>query len=407
MTVLHHTIPADLMSGLRTGDEQALEHGFQELFPVLLKEADDELHDPASAGRVVERAFLQVIGDPEVATNSDTVARALEQAMHQSIVREKSRLAALRRFEHNEGVSHRDHHTHAAGSSDPAHVWERIQQTRHQSESARPSVEEAKHRTAAHMAEAMNDKRKWSIPLLIAGVITVCAAAYGLSRVNPRPSEKFIASELAAATARHTRALPGQIGNISLADETTVRLGAGSLLNVSKDVAEKLRAASVDGAASFTIAPARRPFELRLAGVALTATGGQIDVRSQSGKPTLVRVVSGTPEVRVGDSTWIAAAGQSFVFTSGKIRPATAAEIDEALGWMEGRFVVNGTVRDVVDAFRQWYDADVGIGDNSIATWPAQVVGSLESLTSSIQSLEKSAKVKMAWSNRHMLLFRR
>jgi ferric-dicitrate binding protein FerR (iron transport regulator) len=151
----------------------------------------------------------------------------------------------------------------------------------------------------------------------------------------------------------------------------------------------------------------KRPFELRLAGVALSATEGQIDVRSQAGRPTLVRVVSGSPEVRVGDSTWIAAAGQTFVLDGGNVRQATAGEIDEALGWMEGRFVVNGTVRDVVDGFRRWYDADVGIGDNSIADRPAQVVGSLESLTSSIQALEKSAGVKMTWSNRHMLLFRK
>jgi hypothetical protein len=74
---------------------------------------------------------------------------------------------------------------------------------------------------------------------------------------------------------------------------------------------------------------------------------------------------------------------------------------------MDGRFVVSGTVRDVVDGIRRWYDMDVGIGDNSIADWPAKASGTLESLTPTLASLEKSAKVKMQWQNRQMLLFKK
>jgi hypothetical protein len=65
MTVLTHSIPSDLMAGIRTGDEQALERGFQEIFPALLKEADEKVHDPATAARVVEKAFLHVLNSRE------------------------------------------------------------------------------------------------------------------------------------------------------------------------------------------------------------------------------------------------------------------------------------------------------------------------------------------------------
>ena len=54
-----HSIPADLVAGVRTGDDQTIERGFLALFPALVAQADAELHDRASSSRVVERAFLQ------------------------------------------------------------------------------------------------------------------------------------------------------------------------------------------------------------------------------------------------------------------------------------------------------------------------------------------------------------
>jgi ferric-dicitrate binding protein FerR (iron transport regulator) len=408
MTVLTHSIPSDLMAGIRTGDEQALEHGFQEIFPTLLKEADEKLHDPASSARVVEKAFLQVLNARESITDPEALDHALEQAMHQAIVREQSRLGALRRFEHNEHVTHKPHHP--ATEVDAAHVWAHIKAARNHAtaESGRPSVEEAKHRTVAHMADAMSNKRKLSISLIVIGVLALCAVAYGLTRLDPRPSEKFILGELTSSQARQISANRGQIGNLSLGDETAVKLGAGSRMRVTKSFGEaRLRAVSVDGAASFTVAPYKTALELRAPGVAIAATDGRVDVRGEQGVPTIVRVVSGSPLITVGDSTWTAAAGQSIAVADGKFRPATAAELDEAFGWLEGRFVVNGTVRQVVAGFQRWYDVDVGIGDNSIAERPAQVTGSLESLTSAMASLEKSAKVRMQWYNQRMLLYGR
>ncbi|MEO5569169.1 MAG: hypothetical protein ABIR92_11790, partial [Gemmatimonadaceae bacterium] len=370
MTVHTHTIPPDLMEGLRTGDEHALEHGFLTLFPELVREADDDLHDRASAGRVTERAMLQILSSREPISDPASFDAALEQAMHQAVVREKSRLAALRRFDHNEGMDHREHHS--SGEVDPAKAWERIRHARHHdpSERARPTADEVNHTTAVHMADAMIDRRKVSMPLIIVGVLALCAAAYGLVSMDTRPSEQFITSELASTTTRVIRAGNGQVGDLSLADETAVKLAAGSQLRVSKTIADGLRAASIDGAGSFTIVAAKSAFELRAKGVALSVAAGQIDVNAIGGKPTVVRVVSGSQLVTVGDSTWTAAAGESFIVpVGGAARAATPAELEEAFGWIEGRFVMNGTIREVVAGFRRWYDVDVGIGDASIADW--------------------------------------
>jgi ferric-dicitrate binding protein FerR (iron transport regulator) len=170
---------------------------------------------------------------------------------------------------------------------------------------------------------------------------------------------------------------------------------------------DPLRAISVLGAVSLTIAQDKTPFEIRAKGVAVSAKDGKLDVRADPDRPTVIRVVSGSPTIKFGDSSWVGAAGQSYAFDGVKIRQASSAELDEAFGWMEGRFVVNGTVRDVVAGFRRWYDVDVGMADASVADTPAQVTGSLESLTSAMSSLEKSAKVGMMWQDRHMLLFKK
>jgi ferric-dicitrate binding protein FerR (iron transport regulator) len=406
MAVTSHSIPADLVAAVRAGDDQVIERGFHSLFPALVAEADADLHDKASSSRVVERAFLQVMSGPPPA-DAESFDRALSQAIHQAVVREQSRKGALRRFDHNEGVTHHASHAEAV---DAATAWRHIKEARARASAGHAPVDphEGQHVAAAHMRQTMDrdNNKKWLIPLGV-GVLLVGAVGYGMTKMDSRPSEKFVMAQLNAATAKTIATRPGQVGNISLGDGTQMRVAAGSQIKSNNNFGDKLRAVLLKGAASFTIVPDKKPLELRGRAVAISATDGKIDFRSDEGRPELVRVVAGAPRITIGDSTWVAAAGQTFVFDSNAVRPASAAELDEAFAWMDGRFVVNGTIREVVAGIRRWYDMDVGIGDNSIAEWPAQANGTLESLTSTINSLQKSAKVKMVWQNRQMLLFKR
>jgi ferric-dicitrate binding protein FerR (iron transport regulator) len=406
MAVTSHSIPADLVAGVRAGDDRVIERGFHDLFPTLVAEADADLHDTASSARVVERAFLQVMsGNPPA--DAQEFDRALSQAIHQSVVREQSRLAALRRFEHNEGVGHHGSH---AGSVDAAQAWTHIKEARARVAAGHPPVDhrEGQHAAAAHLSAAIerDNPRKWFIPLLV-GVLIVGAAGYGITHMDLRPSEKFVMGQLNSTNAKSIGSRQGQVGNISLSDGTALKIAAGSQLKLNNNFGEKLRAVLVTGGASFTVEPDKKPLEIRAKDVAISATAGQVDIRADDNRPALVRVVAGSPRITVGDSSWTAAAGQTFVVDKGAVRAASAAELDEAFAWMEGRFFVTGTVRDVVDGIRRWYDMDVGIGDNSISDLPASASGTLESLTGTLNSLEKSAKVKMVWQNRQMLLFRK
>src|SRR5438128_4718150 len=83
MAVTSHSIPADLVAGVRTGDDQSIERGFHALFPALVAQADADLHDTASSSRVVEKAFLQMMsGEPPA--DAQAFDRALSQAIHQA-----------------------------------------------------------------------------------------------------------------------------------------------------------------------------------------------------------------------------------------------------------------------------------------------------------------------------------
>lgn len=406
MAVMSHSIPADLVAGVRTGDDQVIERGFHALFPGLVAQADAVLHDKTASSRVVERAFLQIMsGDPPA--DAEAFDRALSQAVHHAAVREQSRKGALRRFDRNEGVTHHSSHSETV---DAAASWGHIKEARAKAAAGHAPVDphEGQHVAAAHMSQAMgrDNNKKWLIPLGV-GVLLVGGVGYGMTRLDSRPSEKFVMAQLNAATAKTIATRQGQVGNISLGDGTEMKIAAGSQLKVVNNFGEKLRAILVKGAASFTIAPDKKPLELRGRDMRISATEGKVDFRSDDGRPELVRVVAGSPQISIGDSSWVASAGQTFVADPKGVRQASAAELDEAFAWMEGRFVVSGTIRDVVAGIRRWYDMDVGIGDNSIADWPAQADGTLESLTSTINSLQKSAKVKMVWQNRQMLLFKR
>src|SRR4051812_42538354 len=177
MAVTSHSIPADLVAGVRAGDDTVIERGFHDLYPTLVAEADADLHDKASSARVVERAFLQVMsGSPPA--DAQEFDRALSQSIHQSVVREQSRLAALRRFEHNEGVGHHAPHLGAA-ATDAAQAWAHIKEARARVAAGHAPVDprEGQHATAAHMSAAIerDSKRKWFIPLLV-GVLIAGAA---------------------------------------------------------------------------------------------------------------------------------------------------------------------------------------------------------------------------------------
>jgi len=410
MTAPMYPIPPDLLTGLQNSDDRLFEQGFRALFSVLVQETATALGEPAGAARVVEQAFVRIWDERAGIKSIDAVNVAMRKALHEGVVRAQSRRVALHRFERNEGVKNAGPRDAAATSPDIEQAWLRIRRAMHPEEAASSASHaearvDAKHRSAAHMSGAMGRGKSWVIPALsVLGIMAISAGAFALWTMQRNSGDKVVQRALASSEAQMLTANNGLIGKITMADETVVKLGSGSRLHVSPEFGTELRAVALNGTASFAVASTAMPFELRANGVAVSLPTGTIDIRADSLAPTLVRVRVGQARLKVGDSSWTAATGQSFVIeTGGKIREPTSVETDEALGWIDGRFIASGSVSDVVGKMNRWYAANAGIGDASIADRPASAVGPLDSLKVTIKSLEKSAKVQMVWEKGKMM----
>lgn len=409
MTAPSLSISRDLLEGVRTGDEQALERGFLEIFPLLVGGVAADLDDPSAAARVVERAFLHVLAERNAITDAEGLDLELHRALHSSVARERSRRSALHRFERNEGVTTRGK-TAVAPLADPGQVWERIRGTlRDESaEVARrrhTAAAEAQHRAATRMTQAVNHHSRWTMAAIVFALFALCAGGYGLSLLNADPSEWEIRRALASNDARNISAGPGQIGNVTLADESLVKLGAGSTLRVSPDFGDAMRAVQLNGTASFTVAASDHPFELRANEIAISLASGRVDISAETAT-TLIRVNEGTVRLTTRDSSLVVGAGQMvFIDSTGAVRSGAPLAVDESLAWIDGRFVANGSVGDVVAKLHRWYGADIAIGDGSIADRHASVTGTLGELSPTLRSLERAAGLRTIWKDGRMVLF--
>src|SRR4051812_20120789 len=164
------TIPQELLDGIRNSDDAAIERGFRAIFPSLIAEATQQTENPSSAALIVGKAFLKVMSAGKSIASLEQLDAAIHTAIHEAVVRDQSRRAGVHRFEHNEGVSA----SHASAPLTPAtvdvdQVWSRVKQAnealKHPSKPA--SSADMGHRAASHMADAMDRKNKWAIPVAI------------------------------------------------------------------------------------------------------------------------------------------------------------------------------------------------------------------------------------------------
>src|SRR4051812_13972779 len=194
---------------------------------------------------------------------------------------------------------------------------------------------QAKHRAALHVNDAMNRRNKWTIPILIGGTILIGGGAYALSHADNRPDERAIRLAIAHNEAQAITAAKGQMGNMGMADQTTVKMGAGSQMRVPKEFGGAIRSVGLVGTASFAVPAQELPFQVWTGDISTSIAKGTLDIRADSAQKVLVRVRDGQAQVKSRDSTWSVASGQAIVIDpKAGARPATSAETEEALSWI-------------------------------------------------------------------------
>ena len=410
MTPKTAPVDRDVLAELRRGDEHALERIVRDRYATLTEEAKVELQDDAyAAPRVVEHVFLRVWAERSQFETPESFEEFLHTAVHQASVREKSRRAGLHRIEKHEGVKNvaRPGMQQTADAGEAwAHVENAIHATdgRHTPDMDRKMADQTRHEAAVHVAElARRPKLAMPIALGVLAVILVGAGIWALDRAG---TAKAVDRSLAAPDARVVESRPGQIGNVTLDDGSTVKVGPSSKLRIAPKLAKDVAAYSLDGTGVFEVAPGLpRQFVVRARNTSVVATGTAFTIRAFPDEPeVIVRVTAG--EVTVSspkDSRTVAANQTVAVDTSGAIREPAEKEANDALSWTSGRFVYTGhTLGDFLPELKRWFGSVVEVKDQTLLARPVALDVPLDSPRQAIEAVEKSANVKAVFEGQKM-----
>lgn len=392
-------------------DETVLRRVFQERYPALAIEAKSQLGEAtALTPRVVEGAFVRAWDARDrLETEAQLQAFLVEDVKH-GAARALSRRAAAHRF----GAHGTTDSGAAAGGGGGAHApsGDQIDESRswshiasaihgdaHSSTALAQAAEISRHDAAGHMA-AVGKGESWRIPVAI-GVVALALSVGGVVWLDKMGEDSAVANAVSSPNARTVAAAIGQMAVVPLNDGSRVRLAPESKLSIPQDFGAKMRAVKLDGAATFEVAPGLpRDLEVRVRNAIVDAKGTKF---TAAGYPTdsaaVVRVDEGSVLVRVGKESRSLTAGQSLIVGGDGIpRTPTADEVDEALGWTDGRFTVaHRQLREVLPRLNRWYGLDVKVPDLPLLDRPVTIRASLDSNRAAIREVEKSAGVRFGY----------
>lgn len=410
------TVPIDreVLSNLRLGDEQALERLFRTNYPQLADKARAELDDPAVAPRVVEGAFLRAWAERAQFETPEALDHFLQRSVHEGALREKSRRAALHRFEQREGVKPGTTGSHAVPADVPVDAaWAHVSAILHApppdaQHDADVRHEHSRHEAAQHLASVAK-RPPWVAPVIIA-VALAAAFTVGMRWMDRAGGDVAINSALSSPDVRVRLTRPGERAALTLTDGSRATLGADSKMSIPPGFGEPLRALALEGAASFNVQDGgTRPFHVRTPQAMVTAVGTAFDVRAfPSDARTLVRVREGSVTVRAreGDATRSLAAGDFVaVGADGAIGDVAADARDAAFAWADNRMVIrNRPLREALQEAHRWFGLTLLVPDSALLARPVSVDVELGATRALLADLEKSGRLTFGYEEQRMVL---
>jgi ferric-dicitrate binding protein FerR (iron transport regulator) len=406
MSMPFQPIDAATIAALNAGDERALEKIFREHHEVLLERARERLKgEPAAAPRLVASTIRELWEERDGFHSSAEIEGFVNEEFRQRAKSVRARLAAVHRFEKNEGVNAAA--PHAPPTADQ--LWAEIAKALHaphaDKETRRKQLREhAAHEAASHIAH-MGDRRSWRTPAII---ISVAAASLLVGYFwAARASERSVITQLLAATdAQRIETRPGQVGAMTLADGSQARLGADSRLVIVKGFGTAYRTAGAGGTASIVVAEdGNRPLEIRLGDVSVTAPAGELAVRDYPDETLrYVRARGAAVQLTAPAGSREVADGQTVVVgRDGAIRDATETEVTQAFSWIDGQLVLRDvTVGSALQQMWRWYAVEIAAKDTAVLSRRLSMSVPLESSQAAISAMEGAANLRFAWEENKM-----
>ncbi|MGH7618877.1 MAG: FecR family protein, partial [Gemmatimonadaceae bacterium] len=292
---------------------------------------------------------------------------------------------------------------HAAASPAPADVWSRVQRAIQGPVSGTHAAADAasRHEAASHM-KTMAKRPSWVIPVAI-GVVALVISVAGVVYVDKLGVDDAIQGAVNNAGIQPLASSVGQVGSVVLGDKSTMKMGPETKVYIPDHFPAQIRALKVDGSASFDVSPTADkglPFTVVAKKVHVTATGTSFAVSSYTEDSSVAVLVNqGTVTVKVDKVSSVVNANQTVIVEKGAIRPATDAERDERLGWVNGKMTItNKPLREVVSTLGRW-GFDVKVPDLPLLDRPASISVPFDStghpmIKENMNQIEKSANLK-------------
>ena len=403
----------DQIAALRAGDETAFEQLVKARFDVLVEHARAQLGEQSSAApRVAQSVLLSAWADRATFATPRDVDAYLDDAVPHRVADERRKRASLHRFELHEGVQVTAPSAKSDMTADQA--WQQISERFHVSaEQLEAHREESRTLAKKHAREHVNNVvgRRVPVGMFAIGAVLLVAIVFGMRFMNTGSAELALTRALEAPDARTLRAFPGQQGSISLLDESTAQLGAGSTMLVPRGFASSLRGLSLIGAAHFVVAPGKTPeFQVRSRGAAIMATGTAFTVRAYEDDTELfVNVREGSvrvyPVVGKTASRTLTAGESLAIANDGTMRTPDAKEVEFAFSWVDGGLMLdNVTLERALAEIRRWHNVDAALVDSSLLSRRVTTRLTLASAGEALDALTRAGGLAVTYDGKQMVL---
>lgn len=396
------------ISALNAGGERALEQIFRDHYEWLLERALERLKgENAAAPRMIAAAVRELWEERDGFHSSAEIEAFFNEEMRHRARAIRARMTAVHRFEKAEGV-----HTppaHEPPSADK--IWAEVAADLHRPQvdaatAAKRRREHRSHEVAEHI-QTVTQRANWKTPVIIAVVATIVALA-GAWWFGQKSRAEVIDQLLGSAEARQVNTRAGQLGSVTLADNSTARLAPETRLVIVDRFGTNYRTLTVSGSAAFTVTAGNsNAFEARLGDASVFSNGGSFTVRDY-GDETLrfVRADEGDLRVSVGRTDRTVKAGESITIDrSGAVAVGDGDVIARELSWTSDRLVLrNVTAAEAVSRLWRWYGLDVALTDSVAGARTLSIDVPLGASQAALAAIEGGAQVRFQWVDGKMTL---
>jgi ferric-dicitrate binding protein FerR (iron transport regulator) len=388
---------------LALADEDALRRVFLEEFPALTEEARADLGADARAlvPKVVEGAFVRAWDARARFRTPAELHTFLVEDVHHAAARALSRRASAHRLSGGGQAS-----AHALRDETPEEAWEHIMHAlhgeRHSPQALAQAAAHSRHEAAEHIKHSDKSTPLW-VMLTIFGVVLggLLAVAALMGRVS---EDAKIAHALNAPDLKPIATTFAKLGVVTLDDGTKVRLAPESEITVPKEFNTEMRAVRLKGQAEFTVAQGKDlPFRVNAGNTTIIATGTAFTALVHDDSSVTVVVTEGG--VRVGRAKQMTdvASGSAVVASDTAVRPASAAERDEADSWRSGTLVVTDKpLSHALNMMKRWYGLTILVPQPKLLERKASFRASLDSTRQAIRGIEASTGLQFGYVGQNM-----